>query len=471
MKLVFGVHDYSYVKRFVVVSPWAAIVKQGYVPFTVTNDVALIHFKEKITLSPTVQPIAIPHANDAQILSPGTRFETYTMDDGPGRLIVRRLEFEAVSSRELGSFASLYIQHNQICAIQSSMSGQIQKGSSGSPVIGKAGRRTLVYGFVTTEINEKYITFTDMVAESNFMRVAARVLPNFRVIRVKGMIVEMSHVGSFFQQLLLILVMIGEISSASWLRYGNGVADFEKKTFRYMNETQFSRYSHPFLVMLTRLDLGEFPFCHGTFVDICGGYFVVVPGHCLLEDYKRSFVVASARAAILKQGYVPSSSTNDVALIHIKEIITLSPTVQPIGIPDSSDVQMLTPGTRFEIYTLDDHDGQHIVTTLEFESVDSCELGPSASHYRQQSQICAIQTSMSGQIQKGSSGSPVIGKAGNKTLIYGFVTTEFDEKYITFGDTVAHSVFLRSAARFLPRLRNGAIRKLRRSGASFGVVA
>ncbi|VDP07294.1 unnamed protein product [Soboliphyme baturini] len=103
-------------------------------------------------------------------------------------------------------------------------------------------------------------------------------------IHVQAMFLQMTHVGSSFQQILQILVIIEQIYSSSCLPYTYGTTDFEKKKFRRLNETEVHPFNHPFLVMLTSSDTYELPFCHGTFVDICGMYFVVVPSHCLLEE-------------------------------------------------------------------------------------------------------------------------------------------------------------------------------------------
>ncbi|VDP54235.1 unnamed protein product, partial [Soboliphyme baturini] len=70
----------------------------------------------------------------------------------------------------------------------------------------------------------------------------------------------------------------------------------------------------------------------------------------------------------------------------------------------------------------------------------------------------------------GSSGSPVVGKIGIRSVIYGFFTSIIAEKYIILSDMVGYRNFVQTAARRLPSLPNGAIRKLRRDGTRFELV-
>ncbi|VDP07292.1 unnamed protein product [Soboliphyme baturini] len=217
--------------------------------------------------------------------------------------------------------------------------------------------------------------------------------------------------------------------------------------------------------MLTYSDMDEAPFCHGTLVDICGMYYVVVPGHCLLAG--KSFVVANARAAVIKQEFVPLFVTDDVALIHFRERISPSLTIQSVNIPRASDAQILTPGKRFTIYTFDDRPGKHVIRRFRLETTDSRKLASLDLHYRQENQISAIEISLSGELHEGASGSAVVGITGTRRVIYGFFTAKIKRNYVSFSDMVAYSEFVHAAARHLPQLEDGAIRKLRRSGTSF----
>ncbi|VDP07293.1 unnamed protein product [Soboliphyme baturini] len=148
---------------------------------------------------------------------------------------------------------------------------------------------------------------------------------------------------------------------------------------------------------------------------------------------------------------------------------------------------MLAQGKRFNVYALQGGVGKAVrpeterfyhlahlergmIRKFEFETIDSCKYGSVPAYYRREDQICAVETSMSGELTEGSTGSPVVGKTRNRTEVYGFVTAKIYRNYVSFTAMVPNVEFLHAAARHSTSMPDGRIRKLRRAGTSFELV-